>query len=118
MKSLTHCLRGLALVAAATAATSCNTLRDINQFGATADAEPQAVASAAVTAFEQMTIPIVSQEATAIDARVVGKNSQGDEIRVSVDREAPGRSRVWIRIGTFGDDTASSELWERIKKNL
>lgn len=112
-------LRSLVLIGALCAtALGCNALREANHYGALADAEPLAVAAATVATFEEMTIPVLSNEATGLDARVVGRNATGDEIKVSVDRESAGHSRVWIRVGTFGDDSYSAELWERIKAKL
>ena len=121
--------RGLMLAALALASSGCaavvvagaataGVLYYQGALKVTAQAEPPAVSEATVKAFQELSIPLVSNETTALDAYIVGRNADGNDVKVSIEREGENTSSVSIRIGTFGDEDDSTAIWERIQAKL
>lgn len=122
-------LRGLMLAALALVSSGCaavvvagaataGVLYYQGALKVTAQAEPPVVAEATVAAFQELSIPLVSNETTALDAYIVGRNADGNDVKVSIEREGENTSSVSIRIGTFGDEDDSTAIWERIQTKL
>jgi len=82
------------------------------------DATPQRVIQASEAALKDMNVPIKSKEATAIDGKLVGRTALEKKVEITVQRETETTSKISIRIDTFGDESLSRQILERIKSKL
>jgi hypothetical protein len=85
---------------------------------ATLDAAPQAIEQAAVQAFEQMGIRLISSSSTALDGKIIGRTATDTKIDIRIESEEENRSDISIRVGTFGDQKMSRRLLDQIIKQL
>jgi len=106
------------LLAAAGAAGAVGVAYAKGDLTATLEANPQQVVDATNEAFEQMDIVQVGSNATAVDGQVTGRTAGDDRIVVNVKSEGASASRISIRVGTFGDETLSRQILDKIKANL
>jgi len=81
-------------------------------------ASPPQTVEAGKAALEAKGFELVSANATDIDGLVVTRTATGMRVRIEVERVGSGVSRVWIRVGTFGDEPLSRELLEALKAQL
>jgi len=81
------------------------------------DASPTQVAAATEGAFEDLSLTLVSSEATEIDGRIDGRSSDDKPIAVRLALE-DGRTKVSIRVGAFGNEELSRLVLEHIRKHL
>lgn len=129
MTSHRSALAGLALAVLSLVASGCAAVVVAGAAGAgvlyyqgalrvTANAEPPAVAKATIKTFKELSIPITSETSTTLDGKVVGRNADGSDVTVNIERDGENQSSVSIRIGTFGDEDDSNMIWEHIQANL
>ena len=50
--------------------------------------------------------------------RVAARTSNDKEIHVFVAPRGDNVTKIWVRIGTFGEESLSESIYERIKANL
>ena len=55
---------------------------------------------------------------TALDGHVAGRNAMDEKITDSVQSEGEKASSISIRVGTFGDESLSRTILDKIKSNL
>ncbi len=67
---------------------------------------------------KDMNVPIKSKEATAIDGKLVGRTALEKKVEITVQRETETTSKISIRIDTFGDESLSRQILEKIKSKL
>jgi hypothetical protein len=82
------------------------------------DAAPPEVAQAAESALKDLELPILSAQASELDGLVVATTAQGEKIHIDLESLADERTRVSIRVGTFGDRDVSDLILARIRDNL
>ena len=129
------CLCGLLLVAAA--ASGCVAVAAAGAAGATTayvrgntegliEASPERILNATREVFEDMQFQITSSShegaaAASEDVRrwqLKAKSDAGESVKVTVERRAPQVSKVWVRVGFFGDDQFSRTIFDRIRARL
>ncbi len=81
-------------------------------------AEPRAIQTATLKAFDTFAIRRTVSKGTALDAKVIGRTALDKTVTVKVTVEELGGSALSIRIGTFGDEKLSRKLFHEIVKNL
>jgi len=82
------------------------------------DASPQKVVQASVDALKEMDVRILSSDASGIDGRVLGRTALEKKVDVTVKRESDKSSKLSIRVDTFGDETLSRQILDKIKSKL
>jgi hypothetical protein len=106
------------LLAAAGVAGAATVAYVEGEIKTTLQATPPQVAAATNSAFKQMGIAVISSNSTAVDGRVEGRNAADKKIAVTIASEGDKASRVAIRVGTFGDESMSRQILDKIKSNL
>jgi len=81
-------------------------------------ASPEKVVDAAKDVLKDKDIKVVSADASGVDGRVVGKTALEKEINITVKRTEANMSKVSIRVGTFGDQEISREIYAGIQNKL
>ena len=76
------------------------------------------VYDASVKAVEQLELAMVSKEKDALSAEIIARDAQDKKIRIKLAATAEGTTKLSIRIGTFGSETKSRMIYEKIKENL
>ena len=82
------------------------------------EASPQRVVQASETALEEMDIKVISADATGIDGKVIGRTALDKRIEITADRDGDTSSKISIRVDTFGDESLSRQIFEKIKTKL
>jgi hypothetical protein len=82
------------------------------------DGTPSQVASAAEKSAKDLGLHVVSNQSSELDSKVITRTA--DDVRVVVYAKAQGEkvSRVYVRMGVFGDDAMQQRMIEKIKANL
>lgn len=79
---------------------------------------PPQVIAATERALRRLDMTIVDSESTDEDGRVVARSPRRRPVDVRVLKDVDQLSRVSVRIGAFGDETASIGLIRRIRREL
>ena len=66
----------------------------------------------------QMTVIEGRTTKDALGARIVARDATDKEIVVNLKATVVGATDISIRVGTFGDDTKSHLIYEKIRENL
>ncbi len=85
---------------------------------ATVDASPPKVVEASEAALKGMEIDITSSEKSGYDGRVVGRTALNKKVEITVKRETDTTSKLAIRIDTFGDESLSRQIYDKIRAEL
>ena len=81
-------------------------------------ATPEMIVEASKDVLEGSDIHVLSSGATSIDGTVVGRTALDRKIEITVKRVDEKQSKVSIRVGTFGDQSVSQDLFDRIKAKV
>jgi hypothetical protein len=84
---------------------------------ATLAAEPQHVLTAARETYKAMDIAITDEMKGGGQRRLKGETGAGETVSVSVEPRGES-TKVWVRVGFFGDSALSHQILERIKQRL
>ncbi|MFA6713977.1 MAG: DUF3568 family protein [Victivallales bacterium] len=84
----------------------------------TVDAKPQQVQAATEAAFKELKIQQISSMGDALKATVGGKAEKDSSVTVSIELQKDGKSKVGIRVGTFGNQELSEKIYSEISKQL
>ena len=76
------------------------------------------VAHAVNTALQQLQFAKIAEGKSKVDAAITARTGQDKKIEIRLNRTADDLTRVRIRISTFGDESLSRLLLEKIKANL
>lgn len=87
-------------------------------FEGTLDGTTKQCAAAAKEALEDLDMKLIKVEVTEIDGRVTARSALDKEVVITIERYNPELSTVGIRIGTFGDEALSQNIFEKMKNNL
>jgi Flp pilus assembly pilin Flp len=77
-------------------------------------ADTTATTDAAKDVLEDRGLKNVTGESTKVDGKVMGKKSDGTEVKVTINKEGTG-SQVNVTVGTLGDPTLGAEIAKAIK---
>ncbi len=106
----------VALAAAGAAGAGVAYLK--GELNGTLEASPQEVVDAAQATIEEMGFSVISARASEVDGRVEGRTANDRDITIEVDRQNEGTSDISIRVGTFGDEELSREIYNRIQQRV
>ena len=73
---------------------------------------------ASLAAMKDLEFPVISQTKDALEAQVTARNSSDKKIVVKLTKASGTATEVRIRVGTFGDESISRLILEKIKKHL
>lgn len=69
-------------------------------------------------AMKDLGFTITSKEKDAFNGQLTAKGAANKIIRIKLKRQSNMRTEIRIRVGTFGDESVSLEILERIKKQF
>lgn len=72
---------------------------------------------ASLAACEDLQIPVISQSKDGADAKVVGKY-YGDEVTISLQLVGDNLTEITVRVGLFGNESASRRINNAINEKL
>lgn len=117
--ALTSCLfQSGCLIAAAAAGTGATVAYVRGDLSETVVADPQRVALATEQAAKNMELVVVSKQSSKVDAKVVTRTARDVRMVVVAKSEGEQTSRVFVRVGTFGDDSLQRRMMDQIRANL
>ena len=61
---------------------------------------------------------LISSESDELGGEVIARTSNDARVRVTAQRLSSGHSRVWVRIGAFGNERLSDELLTALTERL
>lgn len=73
---------------------------------------------AAQQAMSDLEFTVTDKEKDAFYAEVNARRASGKKIKIKLDKESNSLTRISIRVGTFGDESMSQKILERIKKHI
>ena len=82
-------------------------------------ATPEQIKPATEAAFKALNIKLVSSTANSLEAEIKGKSpEENKDVTVSASLNKAGKSKVGIRVGTFGNQELSEKIFTEMTKNL
>jgi len=81
-------------------------------------ADPKRVVEVAEGVMKELDIDVESVAASGVDGKVVGKTALNKRIEITVERQDSETSKYSILVGSFGDETLSREIHEKMKAKL
>lgn len=90
----------------------------MGEYASELDGTPKQVVEAAKDVLKDMDMKIQTSASSAMDGKVVAKSALDKTITIIVKRVTDERSKINIRVGTFGDEEVSRSICEKIKKEL
>ena len=88
------------------------------EFSGRLEASPKQVADASKRVLEDLDIKVQRCEASSIDGSVEGTSALEREIKIKIEREDETTSKIGIRVGTWGDEALSRQIYDKIKARL
>ena len=79
---------------------------------------PIEVAKATETAFKNLEIKQISISSSKLDSEVIGRTAKDDKVNVTAEVTEDGGSDLSIRIGWFGNESQSRQIYDEIRKQL
>ena len=79
---------------------------------------PQKIVQASADALKEMGVHVLSSDSSGIDGRVLGRTAAEKKIDITVKRESDAACKISIRVDTFGDETLSRQILDKIKARL
>ena len=78
----------------------------------------ETVYEAAVKALDELELNVISKSKDALTATINARDAQDKKINITLKRTAEQTTKISIRIGTFGDETKSRLIYQKINYNL
>lgn len=85
---------------------------------ATVDGPPDKVIAAAEAVMKEMQYPVISKYGSALNGQLVARTGGDKKIVIEAESLGTSSSKVNIRIGTFGDESLSRHILDKIKAQL
>jgi len=76
------------------------------------------VYEAAIEALDELELNIISRSKDALTATINARDAQDKKVTIILKKTAEQTTKVSIRIGTFGDETKSRLIYQKINYNL
>lgn len=115
--ALTTILSGcVAIVAGAAGAGTVAWVR--GELQATLDSNYESTVRAANRAIEQLQFAKVNDKTDALTATITARTADDKKIQVKVTKVSDQATKVAIRVGTFGDQSVSQAILDKIKAAL
>ena len=65
-----------------------------------------------------MDLTIISRNASGLEGQVVARTSDDKKISVNIKRQADNVCKVFVRVGTFGNEAIQNQILAAIMKRL
>lgn len=104
-----------AAAAGAGAGTALYVMGDLEK---TFNADFNSVHGSAVSMLKSQGLPILSEEIDSGKSVIKSEYLNGDKIKITVESMTRHTTKVYVRIGIFGDETRSRDLMQRIESRL
>ncbi|MBS0663950.1 MAG: DUF3568 family protein [Verrucomicrobia bacterium] len=85
---------------------------------ATLDSSFDHTFKASQRAVQQLEFAKVSEAKDALLGKITVRNAADKKIEIKIERAGDNLTKVSIRVGTFGDETLSMAILDKIKSNL
>lgn len=83
------------------------------------ESEPiDAVYEAALTAVKELELTVTEKSKDALEARIVVHDSQDRKTTIKLKTTAENTTKLSIRVGTFGSETRSRLIYQKIREHL
>lgn len=76
------------------------------------------VYDASLAAMHNLEFAVTSQEKDALSAKIVARAVGDKKVQVNLKKTTEGVTEIRIRVGTFGDETTSRLILDKIKSGL
>jgi hypothetical protein len=76
------------------------------------------VYEAALKAAEDLELRIISKTKDALSATIIARDAQDKKVQIILRKSAENTTKLSIRIGTFGSETKSRLIYQKIYDNL
>ena len=76
------------------------------------------VYDAALQAAEELELRIISKTKDALSATIIARDAQDKKVQIILRTTAENTTKLSIRIGTFGSETKSTLIYQKIYDNL
>ena len=76
------------------------------------------VYEAALQAAEELELRIISKTKDALSATIIARDAQDKKVQIILRNTAENTTKLSIRIGTFGNETKSRLIYQKIYDNL
>ncbi|MBN1223713.1 MAG: DUF3568 family protein [Candidatus Aminicenantes bacterium] len=76
------------------------------------------VHDAALKAVHDLDLNLISQKKDALSGEITARDIKDKKIQIKLAAVTDETTKVSIRIGTFGDETKSRVIYEKIRENL
>jgi hypothetical protein len=76
------------------------------------------VYSAALLAAEQLELRIISKSKDAFSATIIAYDAEEKRIQIKMSAPSEYSTKISIRVGTFGSETKSHRIYQRIYNNM
>lgn len=84
----------------------------------TVDAPIDRVGKAATATVREMKFALISSKVDVISGEVVALTAQDTKIEILMKKVGENTTHVSIRVGAFGDQAVSQQIYDELKKNL
>lgn len=81
-------------------------------------AGPEQVIEATRAAMGELGIHVTQIRAGDEQTQLRGRTASNETVRITVAPEGEGASRLWVRVGTLGDQAVSRQIYNRIANRL
>ena len=109
---------GIALFAGGAAAGAGSYAYVTGELKATEAVSLENAYHAAQQAMSDLEFTVTNKQKDAFYAEVNARRASGKKIVIKLDKESSSLTRIRIRVGTFGDESTSHQILERIKKHI
>lgn len=82
------------------------------------EGSPPQVIEAAKLAMKDLSMPVIMSQADGLEGRLEARLGTENKAVIKVRFESQTSSKVRVRIGTFGDETQSRQIIDRIRANM
>ncbi len=76
------------------------------------------VYEATETALDELELNVISKSKDALTATINARDAQDQKVTITLKKIAEQTTKISVRIGTFGDETKSRLIYQKINYNL
>jgi hypothetical protein len=73
---------------------------------------------ACLDAMDDLELPVISRQKTLLDGKIISRNSDDKKVQIKLEHVTTRQTKLFIRIGTFGNETQSQAIYDAIRANL
>lgn len=84
----------------------------------TLDKSLNPIYNATLAALSDMQLPVIRKSQSELDAEIISRTSQDKKVKIVLKRVNTEATHLSIRIGTFGNESHSRMIYDKIKAKL